>query len=62
MQTSHFSKSLRSDKTLTVGHDYPVPVDKHDMFKILPHPLTPCGVNSQIFKVCNNSVICQYFY
>ena len=31
------------------------------MIKILPYPLTPCWVKGQIFKFCNNSVICQYF-
>ena len=47
---------------LTIGYGYPVPVDKHDSDKILPHLPDPLGgVKGQIFKFCNYSVSCQYF-
>ena len=37
---------------LTIGHDYPVLVDKHALSKILPHTFDPLGgFKGQIFKL-----------
>ena len=46
-----------------MGHDYQVPVDKHDSDKKkLPHPPDPLGgVKGRIYKFRYNSVSCQYF-
>ena len=47
---------------LTIGHGYPVPVDKHDSDKKFTPPLDPLGgVKCKIFKFYNNSVSCQQF-
>ena len=57
-----FLQNYNYGQLLTIGHDYPVPVDNHTVIKILPHPLTPSvGVKGQIFKFRNNSVSRQYF-
>ena len=50
-------------KLLTIGHDYPVPVDKHDNDYISTQSLDPIGgVRGQVFKFCNNSVSCTQFF
>ena len=46
-----------------MGHDYQVPVDKHDSDKEnTPHPDPLGGVKGRIFKFRYNSVSGQYFY
>ena len=46
-----------------MGHDYQVPVDKHDSDKKIPNPLDPLGgVKGRIFKFSYKSESCQYFY
>ena len=46
-----------------MGHDYQVPVDKHDSDKKIPKPPDPFGrVKGRIFKFRYNSESCQYFY
>ena len=47
-----------------MGHDYQVPVDKHDSdekFTLPPPPDPLDGVEGRIFKFRYNSVSCQYF-
>ena len=39
--TFTFLQNYTFGQLLTTGHDYPVPVDKHDSDWNLPHPLTP---------------------
>ena len=36
-----FPQSFFIQQLLPIGHDCPVPVDKHGSVKFLPHPLTP---------------------
>ena len=45
---------------LTIGNDYPVPVDKHNCDKKFTAP-PPSGIKGQICKFRNNSVSCHYF-
>ena len=45
-----------------MGHDYQVPVDKHDSDKKIPNPPDPLGgVKGRIFKFRYNSESCHYF-
>ena len=45
-----------------MGHDYQLPVDKHDSDKKITPPPDPLGgVKGRIFKFRYNSVSCQYF-
>ena len=50
-----FFQNYNICKLLTIGHDYPVPLDKHDSDANFTTP--PKG---QILKFHNNSVSCQY--
>ena len=43
-----FPQSYYIWQLLTIGHDCPVPVDKHDVVKNLPHALDPLGQRSNI--------------
>ena len=50
-----FFQSYYIQQLLTIVHNYPVPVDKHDSVKILPHFFDPTqGIKGQIFKFLNN--------
>ena len=45
-----------------IGHDCPVPVDKHDCQNVYPTPLTPLVESKvQYLKLGNSWVNCQYF-
>ena len=45
---------------ITIGSDYPVPVDKHNPWLKIYRP-SPRGIKGQICKFHNNSVSCHYF-
>ena len=53
-----FLQNYNNWQLLTIGHDYQVPVDKHERDKVLPQTPDPLGGvkgHWQIFKFCNNS-------